>query len=121
MKKKLFLARLKPGFENCFVLTRGDLLEDTISGLALVRADENNDLTFKGTWSIIDIDSGLFVLRDTSKKKLLEKYNQKLNYSLLEAIEKARSTESYRKRVGELQVEIENWRKSGYEVFYEEI
>lgn len=118
MKKLYFLARLKPGENDVFAYCKGELFESEIPGLALVRMDENKELTFKGMFSIIDIRSGLFVMRDTSKKKLLEHYNARLSADFIEAINKARSTESYRERVRELQIEIDNWRKSGYSVYY---
>lgn len=118
MKKLYFLARLKPGENDVFAYCKGELFESEIPGLALVRMDENKELTFKGIFSIIDIRSGLFVLKNTSKKKLLEEWNSKLSIPFIDAINHARNTDTYRERVRELQIEIDNWRKSGYSVYY---
>ena len=112
MAKKYYLART---IRDGFVYTRGEPYEIDVKGLALVRLDEYKDLNFKGDWSIIDIASGLEVLAYHSKKKLLEEYSKRIEF-LVDAIEKARSTDTYKKRVEEAKAEKEIWRKSGYSV-----
>ena len=123
MKKENFLARLRPSANEdpneYFILTRGERIEvEGLTGLALVRASIPEDtLVFKGEWSIIDIDSGLFVIKDNSKKKLLEKWLYRLNnpdYDLVNRILKARLTDSYKKHKRLKEDEADIWRRSGY-------
>lgn len=121
MKKENFLARLRVSEDpnEYFILTRGERIEvEGLTGLALVRASIPEDtLVFKGEWSIIDIESGLFVIKDKSKKKLLEKWLYRLNnpdYDLVNRILKARLTDSYKKHVRFKEDDANNWRRAGY-------
>lgn len=115
MKKKNYLVRLNP---KGFYLARGEsFASDLIEGLALVRVFQDSDTDRPtGEFSIIDTFSGLFVLRNKSKKKLIEFWNLRFyrNTDLMTIIT-ARKTDSYKERVIELQNEIAIWRKSGYE------
>ena len=117
--KKLFLVRMTPASQDAFVLAKGDLFESIVEGLALVRLDKNNERTFKGLWSLIDIQSGLFVLKAKTQKKLLEAWEGRmLERNWKTAIEHARETSSYKNRIKEMEVEVYNWRTSGYNIFW---
>ena len=111
MAKKYYLVRT---IRDGFVYARGDAFDVDIEGLALVRLDEYKDLDFKGDWSIIDVATGLKVFANHSRKKLLEYYTMRDFESLKLAIEKARQTDNYKKRLEEAKIEKKNWRESGY-------
>lgn len=119
--KKNYIARLRPSSDpnEYFILTRGEEFPvEGLTGLALVRASIPGDNNiFKGDWSIIDIASGLFVLKDSSKKKLLQKWSDRISdpdRDFINAIIKARLTESYRKHVILKEDDVRVWRLSGY-------
>ena len=117
--KKLFLVRMTPASQDAFVLAKGDLFESIVEGLALVRLDKNKERTFKGLWSLIDIQSGLFVLKAKTQKKLLEAWEGRmLERNWKTAIEHARETSSYKNRIKEMEIEVYNWRTSGYNIFW---
>lgn len=104
-----YLARTHRGF----YYARGEAFEIDIKGLALVRIDEYKDLDFKGDWAIIDVDSGLYLFRALTRKRVLEIYQERFE-GLCEAIERSRSTDGYKKRVQEAEIERKNWKESGY-------
>lgn len=123
MKKKLFLARLRPSEDpnEYFVLTRGEeFATESIKGLAIVRASIKDDcLVFKGEWSIIDIDSGLFIFKAKTKKILLDNWIarfQNPSCDLVNKIINARKTDSYRKHCRLLEDDKRLWRQSGYDL-----
>ena len=70
MKYNNYLCR---DINGGFFLSRGTLLPDDNS-LAIVKSW--SEPVVKPRYSIIDIATGLFVLRGASKKKLLEKWEQ---------------------------------------------
>lgn len=111
---KNYLIRYNTGE---FKLSRGDsFASDIIEGLAIVRVYLESDKDKpSGEYSIIDTFSGLFILRHKSKKKLIEKWNERVECQILESITNARKRDKYKERVIELQNEIAIWRKSGYE------
>ena len=112
-KYKYYLVRsLKDGF----LYARGEVFECDIPGLALVKTDLYKDLNFKGDWSIIDIKTGLYVLKNHSRQKLLEAFTRRDFELLKSAIEKARITDNYKKRSKEADKEKQLWRDSGYAV-----
>lgn len=109
MKNKNYLCRKSDGG---FFLARGEPLPEDAS-LAVVSSWSEPIVTPR--WSIIDIASGLFVVRDTTKKKLLEKWEQ-VKDSKISAIKVARQTDFYLKSCESLEVEQHIWRESGYEL-----
>lgn len=112
MKCENYLIRLN---NEDFALARGYKFEEG-ENLAIVRLS-TSPLEFKGDYSIIDIPSGLKVIREKTKKKLLEKWIYKRDYfNILEAISKAREGSKYLDRVTELNNEKKVWRTSGYEI-----
>ena len=119
MKYDNYLVRIAKTAELGFTLARGHVLEyegQTIQGLAVVRLAVA-PLEFLGPYAIIDINSGLFVIQAKSKKKLLEKWKDKIDYCNIEdRILEARKTDKYIDRVLELNNEKKNWRNSGYEI-----
>ncbi len=119
MTYKNYLVRLNTSLGPTFLLARGHELECPIEGLAIVRiSDMSDSCKFSGDYSIIDIATGLFVVRAKSKKKLLEKWNQKLdhypNFAL--TINNARNTDKYPQRVAEASEEKRIWRECGYKI-----
>lgn len=116
MKYNNYLVRTR---QDGFTLSRGHVFDyegRTIEGLAIVRL-AIAPLEFKGSYCIIDIASGLFVMTGSNKKKLLKVYEMKLkNGNIENAILKARDSKLYIERVLELNEEKKNWRNSGYEV-----
>ena len=111
MKYKNYLVHNTRGFQ----LSRGHIFEEG-ENLAIVRL-ASSPLEFKGEYSIIDIPSGLYVVHAKSKKKLLEKWNEKKEYSnIIDLIKRAREGSKYLDRVLELNNEKKIWRESGYEV-----
>ena len=115
MKNKYYLVRTA---RDGYLLAKGGpFYQDEIEGLALVRADYvRGALSFKGDWSIIDIHTGLFVMKHYSKKKLLEAWTKKYSEDFKELIERTRSKDYYKRTCHETLIEKENWRASGYEV-----
>lgn len=116
-KFKYYLVRLI----DDYYLARGEeIYEDEIEGLALVRIDEyKGSLQFKGQWYIIDVASGLGVgvTPSLSKKKIVEQFTSKYSEKYRELIFNARMNKTYlQKRIPEMNIEKEAWRKSGYEV-----
>lgn len=119
MKYNNYLVRTAKTTELGFTLSRGHVFEMEglqVKGLAIVRL-ALAPLEFTGPYSIIDINSGLFIIQANSKKKLIEKWKDKVDYSNIEdRILEARKTDKYIERVLELNEEKKNWRNSGYEV-----
>lgn len=119
MKKKYYLVAHYKGNGINYYYARGEAFDtEYVEGLAIVKIDEENNLDFKGNWSIIDVASGLFVVSYKSKKKVLERYDElKNSRNIKEAITNARNGKTYKtKRVPEMEIEKANWRASGYEV-----
>lgn len=121
MKYKNYLYRIRNSKDpnQLFVLSRGYEFEvEGLTGLALVRISSEEDSTlFNGNWSILDINSGLYVFENKSKKKLLETWNERFNnpdYDLINKILKARKTDSYIKAVLLLNDDKKLWREAGY-------
>ena len=114
MKKYYIVKTIKDGY----LLAKGEAFyEEEIEGLALVRADLlKGELAFKGDWSIIDVRSGLFVMKSYSRKKLLEAWTRRYSEELKSAIERVREKDNYKRSCHETLIEKENWRASGYEV-----
>ena len=111
MKKKLYLVRHADGFR----LAKG---EDFIfcEGLALVREfEDEHDKKPSGLYAIIDIASGLNVSFDKSKKKLLERWEQRKE-GWIPAIASSRKKTSYPQRVNEMAIARTIWRNENYEV-----
>ena len=106
MKIINYLCRTHEGF----FLARGSLLPDD-NTLAIVKSWSEPIITPR--YSIIDVASGLFILRDTSKKKLLEKWEQKKE-EIYPKLKPAREKDIYIQRVLELNEEKKVWRNSGY-------
>jgi len=99
-----------------FTLARGHVFEMEelqFKGLAVVRL-AIAPLEFTGPYSIIDINSGLFIIKANSKKKLIEKWKDNVDY--YEKVVEARKTDKYIERVLELNEEKKNWRNSGYDI-----
>lgn len=93
-----------------FKLARGYKLEED-SRLAYCKMVDPETFNY----AIIDVASGLYVIRATSKKKLLEAWKKKTsNPEFIEAIIKARKSDNYLKRIEELTAEKRIWRESGY-------
>ena len=112
MKYYNFLIKLR----DTYILGRGHYLEDD-SSLAIVRSAPDKPLEFTGEWSIIDVATGYFLFKDKSKKKLLEKWSEKKdNQDFIQALAKARRTDSYIKVLAECSGEKASWRDSGYEI-----
>ena len=111
-KRQNYLVRLSDG---SFTLSRGTPFEDKIEGLALVRIS-TEPLVFDGDFSIIDINSGKYIVRAGTKKKLLEYWEikQACNYSLEKRIAEIRKTDKYKESVILLNNEKKVWRDSGY-------
>lgn len=107
-KLKNYLIRTSTGF----VLARGEELKD-YSSIAIVTQCMEPIPASK--FLIIDISSGLFIKRDSSKKRLIEWWNKHQN-EMIEKIYKARSEKIYMKRVDELNNEKRIWRQSGHEI-----
>ena len=107
MKIKNFLCRT---IDGGFFLARGSLLIDDDS-LAIVKSWSEPVVTPR--YSIIDVASGLFVSRGSSKKKLLEKWEQEKE-ERYPKIKHAREEDFYIQRVLELNEEKKVWRNSGY-------
>ena len=116
MKYNNYLVRTA---KEGFTLSRGHVFQIEglqVEGLAVVRL-AIAPLEFKGVYSIIDIASGLFIIKANSKKKLIEKWENEINLkNLRNAILQSRKTDTYLTRVLELNEEKKNWRKSGYEI-----
>ena len=113
MKYKYYIVRtIKDGF----LYARGQVFEVDIKGLALVKSDEYKDLSFKGDWSIIDIATGLYLLKNHSRKKLLEAFTNRDFELLKSATEKARKTDSYKKALKLAEDEKKVWRECGFAV-----
>lgn len=111
-KRQNYLVRLSNG---SFILSRGTPFESEIEGLALVRIS-TEPLVFDGDFSIIDINSGKYIVRAGTKKKLLEYWEikQACNYSLEKRIAEIRKTDKYKESVILLNNEKKVWRDSGY-------
>lgn len=117
-KYKYYLVR---SIKDSFLYARGEAFEtDYLEGLALVRlSDINDSLLFNGNYSIIDIKSGLSVFSMTSKKKLLEWWNEKkldTEFDLKEKIKRARTTDSYKRAVNLINAEKVIRKASGFQV-----
>lgn len=111
MKKKLYLVRHAVDFK----LAKG---EDFIfcDGLALVREFiDPHDEKPSGVYAIIDIASGLSVSFDKSKKKLLERWDERKE-GWIPAIASSRKTTIYPQRVNEMDLARTFWRSLNYEV-----
>lgn len=111
-KRQNYLVRLSNG---SFTLSRGTPFEAKIEGLALVRIS-TEPLVFDGDFSIIDINSGKYIVRAGTKKKLLEYWEitQDCNYPLDKRIAEIRKTDKYKESVILLNNEKKVWRDSGY-------
>lgn len=107
MKYKNYLVRIN---KDQFILCKGTRLEDD-SSLAIVTGWSEPLPDFK--FAIIDIDSGLFVLRAHRRSSLLNRWKA-LKDDYHPRIEKARGTTIYHGRCMELEKEIEVWKESGY-------
>lgn len=107
MKNKNYLCRTTDGG---FFLARGEPLQEDNS-LAVVRSWSEPIITPR--WSIIDIASGLFVIRASTKKKLIEKWEE-VKEIKLPKIKDARERNIYKAKCEELEVEQHIWRESGY-------
>lgn len=94
-----------------YTLGRGYRFE--IPGLAYAKTEG-----FSENYVIIDIASGLFVMKATSKKKLFQKWTDRLqnDEAYLDRIEEARSKDFYLARVAECSLEKRIWRESGYSI-----
>lgn len=115
-KRQNYLASLSDGK---FTLSRGTPFEAKIEGLALVRTSSviTEPLVFDGDFSIIDINSGKFIVRAESKKKLLEYWEMKQKCyepPIEERIAEIRKTDTYKESVILLNNEKKFWRDSGY-------
>lgn len=95
-----------------FFLARGTLLQED-SSLAIVKSWSEPVVTPR--YSIIDVATGLFVLRGNSKKKLLELWEER-KPNILNKIKDARDRNIYLERIIELNEEKRVWRTSGYEI-----
>lgn len=112
-KRQNYLVRLSNG---SFILSRGTPFESEIEGLALVRIS-TEPLVFDGDFSIIDINSGKYIVRAGTKKKLLEYWEikQECYYPPIEErIAEIRKTDKYKESVILLNNEKKVWRDSGY-------
>ena len=114
MKYNNYLVRTS---KEGFTLARGhEFLDTQVGGLAIVRLS-TAPLEFTGCYSIIDVASGLYVITATSKKKLIQKWKDKIEYYNVEdSIKRSRETDKYLDRVLELNAEKKNWRNSGYDL-----
>lgn len=117
-KYKYYLVR---SVKDSFLYARGEAFEnDYLEGLTLVRlSDINDSLLFNGNYSIIDIKSGLSVYSMKSKKKLLDLWNERklnLEYDLKGRIERARTTDSYKRAINLIEAEKVIRKASGYNV-----
>ena len=112
MKYEYFLIRTSNGG---FALARGHRIED--GSIAIVRR-QSQPLQFDEEFSIIDVASGLCIIRGQySKKKLLERWEEfKKKDPVLISVERCRSKDIYKGRVEELNEEKRIWRQSAYEV-----
>ena len=113
MKNKNYLCRY---YDGSYFLSRGLPMEDDKT-LALVHAWSRNDLEFP--WMVIDINSGTFVARGTTKKKCLINYNHRCEdpeYDIKFEILETRKTQRYKTLCEELEVEEHIWRESGYDI-----
>ena len=108
MKTKQFLIRTSDGGVT---IADGTLLPEH-SDLAIVKSDE-----MKLRFSIIDVASGLMVLSDSTKKKLLSRWETNGN-TLLERIDKARILPRYEQRCNQLKAYIDRYKAKGIEVYY---
>ena len=106
-KFKNYLIRTSNGF----LLARGEELKD-YSSIAIVTQCMEPIPASK--FLIIDISSGLFIKRDSSKKRLIEWWNKHQN-EMIEKIYKVRNEKIYLKRADELRNEKHIWRQAGYE------
>ena len=97
-----------------FKLARGYVF-DPEGRIALVRIYIDTEDKPKGDYFLIDIASGLFIIRNKSKNKLITDWENRL-LDLVPAIVKQRQTDTYFKRVIELNEEKRIWRNSGYEM-----
>ena len=112
-KTQNYLVALPDG---SFTLSRGTPFESKIEGLALVRIS-TEPLVFDGDFSIIDINSGKFIVRAETKKKLLEYWKIKQECfcpPIEEKIVEIRKTDKYKESVILLNNEKKFWRDSGY-------
>lgn len=103
MKYKIYLARLSDG---TFRLARGeDLNPFDVEGCAVVRLACVNGEEFNGSWAIIDVATGLNILRGgNSKKKLLEHWEEiKEERNLPNRIIEVRKSLIYKERCKEMQ------------------
>ena len=108
MKTKQFLIRTSDGG---VVLATGLLLQDHPE-LACV---SSNEMNLK--YSIIDIASGLFILVDATKKKLLFRWETNKE-TLVKRIEEARLLPRYEQRCSQLKSYVKAYRDRGVEVSY---
>ena len=107
MKYKNYLVRVN---KEKFILCRGTALEND-SSLAIVQGWSEHLPQFR--YAIIDIASGLFVIRAHTKTKLLTKWSEvKVEY--YPRIESARVADRYHERCMDLEKEIGVWKESGY-------
>ena len=112
MKNKNYLVAHTTALRGItYVLSRGNEFE--YEGLALVHLYETNEDRPNGVWAIIDIASGLFISSAKTKKKLVERWNE-MKQIWIPRINGARKTESYGKRIRDLNEEKRIWRESGY-------
>ena len=104
----LVLSRFKG--EVIYRLARGYKLEEDsrLAYCKFVDPDSQN-------YAIIDVATGLFIVKSTSKKKVFEKWNKaSSDTEFIKSIMKARYTKTYLIRVEQLTAEKRIWRESGY-------
>ena len=112
MKYENYLYVMNDNGVMTYKLARGYRLEED-SRLAYAKTIDPSQYSYM----IIDVASGLFVIKATSKKKLFQLWNEKTsNPEFINAIIKARKTDSYLKRIEEINPEKKLWRESGYSI-----
>lgn len=107
MKYKNYLVRIN---KEKFILARGTTLSDD-STLALVQGWSEPLPDFK-FW-IIDIATGLFVVRGKTKPKTLAKFEE-YKPEFYSKIKGARTSVTYKDRCQALEEEVGVWKESGY-------
>lgn len=110
MKYENYLVLLTNG---SYVLARGYKFDDPKYGLAYCHFVDYKGSRFP--YMIIDINSGLCVIKGTSKKKLMDTwYNRTHTMDIYYKIMVSKTTDYYLKCVIDLNAEKKLWRKSGY-------
>ena len=110
MKYENYLVLINNG---TYALARGYKFDNPEYGLAYCHFVDYEDSNFP--YMIIDINSGLCVIKATSKKKLIDRwYKMTHETDIYNKLIDAKKKEFYPKRVLELNAEKKVWRESGY-------